>query len=412
MLADALIFLYSRTQLEDVLDKARTGPGARWFCEPFLTKGASLSHTASILSVLSVGAYVSFGLLRWGGTVPLGTLLALLGAPLLVGASLVNAIARLHTEETLVALARPLWFLTLPFRPLGALLSWGEARLLALFAGDEEEEDEEDREEIIAAVTDGEHEGVVEEDEREMIVNIFDLKNSDLSDIMTPRTDVCAISIGASVEDAVALALERGFSRIPVYEETRDNIRGIFHVKDALELWGRDSTAYPPLGDILRPPIFVPETKNVGELLRELQERKTHIAVVLDEYGGTAGVVTIEDVVEEIVGEILDEYDTEEDVLLREVGEGIYDVDARTHVHDMNEALGARLLPEDRDYETIGGFILDQLGHIPAPNENLVWSGVQFTIVSSDERKVGRVRVRLLPEQEAVEAELPRQAAG
>jgi CBS domain containing-hemolysin-like protein len=130
--------------------------------------------------------------------------------------------------------------------------------------------------------------------------------------------------------------------------------------------------------------------------LRELQQRKVHIAVVLDEYGGTAGLVTIEDVLEEIVGEIQDEYDPDAHVLLRELGEGTFDVDARLHVHDMNEALGERVLPETDDFETLAGFVLDQLGHVPERDESVEWEGHLFTILQSDERKIKRIRVERL----------------
>jgi CBS domain containing-hemolysin-like protein len=348
-------------------------------------------------------AYFVWGLEAWGRGpegLPLGTLLAVLGVPFFVLILPAYSLARLRTEEVLIRLVRPLWVLSLPLRPVGHLLATVEDRLERIFHETEEDEEEEDREEIIAAVADGEHEGVVEEGEREMIVNIFDLRNSDLSDIMTPRTDICAIHTDATVEEAVRVALEKGFSRLPVYAETRDNIKGIFHVKDALNRWqpGEDGG---DLAELLRPPIFVPETKKVGEFMRELQEKKMHMAVVLDEYGGTAGLATIEDVVEEIVGEIQDEHDPEEHVLVRPLEEDSFDVDARTHVHDMNEALGEKLLPEDGDFETIGGFILDHLGRIPAAKETFSWDGLAFTVVSSDERKIDRVRVeRLLEEEE------------
>jgi CBS domain containing-hemolysin-like protein len=392
MLADILVYLFSRTQLEEVLDEGDAGRITRWLCAPFLQKPRIISQACSLLRILAVSAYLVFGLTTWQDDLALSVLVAALLIPLLLAGLGVNALANLRTEETLVTLTRPLWVLTLPLRPVAHVMVSLEDRLGRALNG-RSEEDEEDRDDIIAAVTDGEHEGVVEEDEREMIVNIFDLKTADLSDIMTPRTEITALPITTTVQEAVLLASEKGYSRIPVYRDTRDNILGVFHVKDALNHWGLENGELPTLEEILRPAMFVPESKNVTELLKEMQAKKTHIAVVLDEYGGTAGLVTIEDIVEEIVGEIHDEYDPEEVILLRHAGNGVLEAHARTHIHRLNQALGGRILPEDGDYETLGGFLLHQMGHIPSVNEHLAWDGVRFTILSSDERRIGRVRV-------------------
>ncbi|MBN1256388.1 MAG: HlyC/CorC family transporter [Planctomycetes bacterium] len=402
ILADNIGSIFSRTQLEDVLDKNKAGATIRWFCKPFLLHGAALSCSCSLFSITVTGAYFAWGVIRLDGIWKISqlTLAVILLAAMLLLAVPLKMLAREKTEELLVLLSPLLWILTLPLRPVAALMIIIEDKIIGSFRHQDEAE-EEDRDEIIAAVTDGKHQGVVEEEEREMIVNIFDLKNSDLSDIMTPRTDICAVAIDTPLDEAIQLSNDKGFSRVPVFEETRDNIKGVFYVKDALNLWGKHPESQPKLSELMRPPYFVPETKNVADLMRELQEKKMHLAVVLDEYGGTAGLVSIEDVVEEIVGEIQDEYDPEEDVLLRKLAAGHFDADARTHVHDMNEALEYKVIPEDEDYETLGGFILDQLGHIPAPRESLVWESVRFSIRSSDERKIGRVRVEVIPHEEA-----------
>lgn len=401
MLADAAVFLLSRTQLEDVLDKGKAKASIRWFCGPFLRDGESLSICCALLSLISLMAYLLHGTVQWHlvSGYPLGYVIVALCAPLLLITLPLNSFARLRTEEAVVSMVRPLWFLTLPVRPIGTLVMRAERRLNEALST-EDEDDSEEREEIIAAVTDGEHEGVVAEQEREMIVNIFDLKETDVSDIMTPRTDLCSIAIEAAVSEAIDLARERGFSRIPVFEETRDDIKGIFFVKDALDHWQQPADSLPPLRELMRPPIFVPESKSVAELMRELQQKKMHMAIVLDEYGGTAGLVTIEDVVEEIVGEIQDEYDPEETVNLRALESGKFEVESRTHVHDMNEALGRRALPEDEDYETVGGFILNRLGHVPQAREVLTWEDLRFTILSADERRIGHVQIEVLPEEE------------
>ncbi|MFH0910313.1 MAG: hemolysin family protein [Planctomycetota bacterium] len=392
MLADAVVRLFSRTQLEDLLDEREARPWRRYFCAPFLIHGEALSLSCSILSVCATGAYFGWGLLHAASDGAGPWTAALLTVPLLLAAAAVNILARHRTEETLYFLAPLLWLITLPVRPAGALVIRLEERL-ARVLGRESENETEDREEILAAVTDGEHEGVVKENEREMIVNIFDLKDFDISDIMRPRTDICAVNVEEPLDAAVALALKRGYSRIPVFQETRDNIKGIFYIKDALRYWGGPREKMPSLREIMRPPFFVPETKSVGDLMRELQEKKMHLAIVLDEYGGTAGLVTIEDIIEEIVGEIQDEYDAEEGALLRTLGPGRLEADARVRVHDMNEALDDEILPETGDYETLGGFVLDRLGHVPQPGESLVWKAVRFTVLTANERKIGRVLV-------------------
>ncbi|MHC4884502.1 MAG: hemolysin family protein [Planctomycetota bacterium] len=399
MLSDAIVRTFSRSQLEEVLDDRDASAVRRWFCLPLLSHGEAASIACCLLNIATIGTFLIY---TWSHLYPDYSLVAsitILALPLLILALLANIGSRLHTEELLVSLAAPLWFFCLPLLPFGKLVVKMEEYFASLFQQEGEDESE-DREEIIAAVTDGEHEGVVEEDEREMIVNIFDLKRFDISDIMTPRTDLCSVSIETPLEEAMATAHESGYSRIPVYKETRDNIQGIFFVKDTLKLWSDTPKALPSLGEIMRPPFFVPESKNVGELMRELQEKKTHMAIVLDEYGGTAGLVTIEDVIEEIVGEIHDEYDVEEEVFFREVSPNVFDTEARTHVHDINEMLDEKIIPEAEDYETLAGFVLDQLGHVPEVGESLTFDCLKISILESDERKVEKVRVERLEERE------------
>ncbi len=411
MLGDAAVRMFSRTQMEEVLDKRKAGTWRRRLCYPFLHSQDALSLTCSLLAVMAVGLYYGWGLTRWEWQAGDAWLIAGLTLPLLGAAIVVNILARYRTEEVLHTLVPFLWLLTAPVRPLGLAIVRLEEWIHRAGGRDVEEEETEDREEILAAVTDGEHEGVVAEGEREMIVNIFDLKNFDIRDIMTPRTEICAIEAQESLQAAVALALREGYTRIPVFQDTRDNIKGIFHVKDALDYWRVPTETVPSLKSVMRQPLFVPETKSVADLMTEMQDKKAHIAVVLDEYGGTAGLVTMEDIVEEIVGEIQDEYDMEEGVRLRELGPGRFEMDARTHVHDVNEALGERVLPETEDYETLGGFVLDQLGHVPQPGETFAWEALRFTILAATERRIERIRVegpsteeQVAPEREDLRA--------
>ncbi len=301
-------------------------------------------------------------------------------------------------ERIILRLARAAWLLTAPLRPLAALILAVE-RLVARSLGHADKDEMEDLEEdVIAAVSDSERAGLVDEEQREMIERLVYFKDMDVADIFTPRTEMISIPADASLSEAIRIALEAGHSRLPVYRETRDNVIGIFYVRDALEYWDRQGEA-PPLEQILRKPLFVPETKNVAELLQEIQRTRMQIAVVLDEYGGTAGLVTIEDVLEEIVGEIQDEYDKHEEVFeLQRIDEHTLVADGHVHVSDVNEALGVDVIPEDDDFETLAGFVLDNLGHIPRPEEGFAFESLRVKILSADERRVGRVEIRLQAE--------------
>ncbi|MHC4870774.1 MAG: hemolysin family protein [Planctomycetota bacterium] len=397
--SDFILRIFSKTQLESLLDEKDAGFLTRFFCRPFVDDEDSASVSSSMLSAFMVGIYFCYGNLKLADSFSPMTASAVLLIPIVTAVAFMNILSRLHTESLLISLCRPVWFLSLPFRPFGKLLILIEKKIASVF-GDSEEDAEEDREEIIAAVADGEHDGVVEGTEREMIQNIFDLKNFDISDIMTPRTDICAIKISESFNDAIVLASQKGYSRIPVYDENRDDIKGIFYVKDALEYWDIEDKNNPQLKDLIRTPFFVPETKSVGELMQEFLQQKNHLAIVLDEYGGTAGLVTIEDVVEEIVGEIQDEYDSEQNELLETVSENVFIVDARLHVHDMNETLNDKVLPEADDYETVGGFVLDQLGHVPVVDEEFVHEEIKFTVMSADDRKIEKIRVEKIIQED------------
>ena len=248
--------------------------------------------------------------------------------------------------------------------------------------------------EIVSAADEGERKGAIQENQKDMIENVIKFKRADASQIMTPRTDIVSIDSSESVEAARQLIAESGYSRIPVTRGNLDTIAGILYAKDLLvpatPADGRDLTA----ADVMRKPLFVPETKRLDELLREFQVNKVHIAIVLDEYGGTAGLVTIEDVVEEIVGEIVDEYEHEPPKSIRRVGDLAFEVEARVHIDEVNDELQVDL-PEDDDYETIGGFVLSRLGYIPKVGESLDYDGLRITVLEAEERRITRLRIDL-----------------
>jgi len=313
-----------------------------------------------------------------------------------------------NPERFVATVWRIVWWITYPLRPL-AHLSLRLEEIAARAIGKPQEDAEDIGEEKIkAVVSDIALDGVVEEGQRAMIASVFELKDSDVADVFTPRTQMIAIESSASVKEAVGLAMKKGHTRLPVYEETRDQIIGIFHVHDALRFYGESDEKIPRLLDILRPPFFVPETKKINELLKEMQSGGMHMAIVLDEYGGTAGLVTLEDALEEIVGDIRDEYDVESEVEADPVQEkkegGEFTADGAAHVADINKALGIDVIPEDDDYETIAGFVLANLGHIPAIGESFEYVSknenykLSVTVTDADERRIKQAVIALVTE--------------
>jgi len=250
--------------------------------------------------------------------------------------------------------------------------------------------------EIRSVVSEGEKNGSIEEEEREMIASIFELRDVEVAAIMTPRTDMVCIEADASLDELRSLANRCGFSRIPVFEGTRDNIVGIVHVKDLLTIAENSGLR---ARDVAQKPYFIPETKKVHELLHELRRQKVHMAIALDEYGGTAGLVTLEDIVEEIVGEIEDEYDTAAAEPIVKLDEHSAECDARVPIGDLNDALHIAL-PEDESYETVAGFLADLLGRIPKRGETCKWKNVQFTVLDATPRSIRRLKVNVLPEEQ------------
>jgi len=247
--------------------------------------------------------------------------------------------------------------------------------------------------EILQAAEDGAAEGAVDAEEVEMIESVMEFGETHAGEIMTPRTDLFAVPADTPWPEACDQIVRAGHTRVPVYEGDLDHIIGVLYAKDLLHLVAADRQK--PLREIMRQPYFVPETKPLDDLLREFKRRKVHIAVVLDEYGGTAGVATIEDLLEEIVGDIADEYDRDEPEELKRIDEKTVEVDARMRVDDLNDELELDL-PEDADYDTVAGFVFSVLGYIPKVNEKLESHRARFTVLAADERKISSLRVERL----------------
>lgn len=250
-------------------------------------------------------------------------------------------------------------------------------------------------EEIHELMDAGEEEGIINEEENAMIRSIFALGDTVVREVMVPRTDMACIPIDAPVRDALDTIIACGHSRIPVYEGTMDNIVGLLYAKDLLKHWGRDESGIH-LRSIMRPPMYIPESKNLEEMLQEFRKKRIHLAIVVDEYGGTSGLLTIEDLLEEIVGDIQDEYDTEEERLIVE-SDGSVLVDARLPIEELEEHFGIRI--EKDKFDTVGGLAFHLTGCIPQRGDVAVSDHLRITVLDADERRVIRLKVeRLQPE--------------
>lgn len=241
----------------------------------------------------------------------------------------------------------------------------------------------------------GEEEGVIEEDEKEMIHSIFEFGDTIVKEVMVPRMDMACVEDTATAKDVLAIITEEGFSRIPVFEESVDNIIGIVYAKDLLKLNKTKEKLNVSVKKLMHTVYYIPETKKVNELLRELQKKRQHMTIVLDEYGGTAGLVTIEDLLEEIVGEIFDEYDLEE-VLIERIDGNNVRVDARADLDEINEFLEINL-PEEYEYETIGGFVYNLAGKVPVAGEKVEYENLVFTVETLAGRRISKILITKKP---------------
>ncbi len=283
---------------------------------------------------------------------------------------------------------------------------WPAIRLMCLFdlpvrrlsgVGDASEENGDTaKQEILSAATEGRAEGEVDAEELEMIESVIEFADTHAGEIMTPRTDIFALAGDSDFSEVVEQIVEAGHTRVPLYQDDIDNIIGILYAKDLLKhAMGGEPTS---LTAIMRKPYFVPESKALDDLLSEFKSLKLHMAIVLDEYGGTAGLVTIEDVIEEIVGEITDEYDQAGTEPIQKIDAMTVEAEGRTYIDDLNDALDLEI-PEDKDYDTVAGLVFTELGHVPTIGEVVEAYGARLTVLDADERKINRLRVERLPEE-------------
>lgn len=239
----------------------------------------------------------------------------------------------------------------------------------------------------------GDSHEILEEDEREMISRILNFPDKVAREIMVARTDMACLDISTPEGEVLKTTIECRHTRIPIYEETIDNMIGVLHVKDMLECWAAGEPIDLRQLIVDRAPFFTPESKKISELFRELRQHKQHLAIVVDEYGGTAGIVTLENIIEEIVGEIHDEDEVGEEDAYIQLNANTYSVDARLNLVELNEKLSTELEAENVD--TIGGFVVDHLGRVPEQNTVFVYRGIRFTIIDADERRIHRIQIQM-----------------
>jgi putative hemolysin len=327
-----------------------------------------------------------------GGVAPWAEFLLL--AAVVVGATvgIPSAVAEPHAESIVLA--------TLPVvRPLSVALSplYGLWQLLRKYGGrlagaaSEETPASTTAEEIISAALEGEKAGTLRQEQKEMIEGVIEFHNAPVREVMTPRTDVVFMHAETALTDAQAIAAEAGFSRYPVFDRSRDEVVGVLHIRDLVAAICSPSSQ-PSVRDLMRAPYFTPETTTVGALFRHMRRDKVHLAVVLDEFGGTAGLVTLRDVLEEILGEIEDEFDQDEADAVVRVGPGQTELSGRVRIEDLNEEFGTNL-PQDLDLETVGGLIFHLLGHVPRRGDTVTCGAVRLTVLRTSERRATWVRL-------------------
>ena len=317
---------------------------------------------------------------------------------IVVGELAPKTLALSFTERFALAVARPIGFMERVLSPFVWLVSLVSGLLVRALGGKERPQAGYlSTEELKLLVETGSEQGGIEEDEKEMIHGVIELGERRVHEVMVPRIGIRAVDVNDPMDEVLDLIVRAGHSRLPVYEESLDNIVGILYAKDLLPYLKRNGQRAPEIDirKLARPPVYVPETKAVDELLHEMQVTKRHIAIVVDEYGGTAGLITLEDVVEEIVGEIQDEYDREESLVepLANDGEISFRLDGRVSMDDLRDLFGLSDEEEEDEeaYDTVGGFIVHRVGRIPLPGATVKFRDVTLTVDAAEPRRVAKV---------------------
>jgi magnesium and cobalt exporter, CNNM family len=416
--AEIALVSVRRSRIEQLVDEGR--PGARrvrrLLDEPgkflavsqlgltvigfFASAYAAVSLTEQLTGLLA-GAGVERGTAEGASLIIVTVLLALFT---IVFAELVpKTLALANSERFAFTLSLPVEFLARALSPVIATLTGITNAITGLLGAQVSTEAQITAEELRLIVERGGEQGVLEAEEEQMINAVIELGTRRVHEVMVPRIAMVTLSAEATIGQAIDSIVEEGHSRIPVYENTVDEIVGIVYAKDLLPFLKAGAPETPDLRALLRTPVFVPESMTVDDLLHELQRRKVHLAIVLDEYGGTAGLVTIEDLLEEIVGEIQDEYDEEEPMIVK-LSDDEARVDGRASVDDLAEIFETHVPLEDEDeYDTVGGLIYHRIGGVPKPGDQVAVDGLTLTVETTDGRRVSKVLVVRSHEESDVE---------
>jgi putative hemolysin len=392
-----------RLSLRLTAERGRAGGLGRYLDDPVLLFVPVRILMGLVVTVATVLIASLLGVDRWRG---LGAVVLTMAAFVTVFEHLIPLLIVRRNPEAVLNLLLPSFDpLARILRPLtralvGLIATLRRDRAVATMSEAEAAAADEDTGEAAHTFLEaGEHEGLIEREERALLQSIVDFGDTLVREVMTPRPDIVAIRSDATVADLRALLAEQEYSRIPVFEGSLDHITGFVYVKD---LVGRQVPDQQPIGQLVRPAFFVPETKRVAELLKDFQRQQSQMAMVVDEYGGTAGLVTLEDLIEEIVGEIRDEYDVELDPIVEEP-DGTLVVSGKVDIHEIIDKLDVSI--ENEGFETVGGFLLSHVGRVPAPGESFEISGLHVEVLEAERRRVTRVRIRKLQEQAAAHTE-------
>ena len=354
-------------------------------------------NTIVNVSIASLAAYITAGFAddyTWSkSTLILMEVLVVSVVVLIFGEILPKMIAIKYSKEYALKMYTPLKIMMFILSPIAQGFNAITNLVIKIIPFRKEKIfDSEEELKILAEL--GEEEGTLQEEESDMIQSIFDFKEKTVGEIITPRVDIVSLKSDESIDKAMDIIGERQFSKIPIYIDTIDNIKGILYAKDIIPyLMG--SRPNVNLQTLARQPFFVPETKPIDDLMEEFKLRKTSIAIVVDEWGGTEGLVTLEDVVEEVMGEIRDPYDQEESNVLKQL-DGSFIVDGSITIYDLEEETDIEF-PEDRDYDTLGGFILDILTDIPQTGEQVEFNNMIFTVQTVENNRIGKIKIQINP---------------
>ncbi|MBR5771641.1 MAG: HlyC/CorC family transporter [Clostridia bacterium] len=369
----------------------------------FLTSASASASFAGIITKAVVGRWpgLSAGLISAVSVVVITIITSYFS--LVLGELAPKKIAMQAPEKVSYKVVGILLFFSKLVKPFVKFLALSTNGVVRLFGFDPNADEENVTEEEIRLMVDaGEEKGVIENTQAEMIDNIFEFDDLDAGDIMTHRTDMVAIEATRALDEVADLCVENGYSRLPVYKDDQDNIIGVIYAKDLLKYVGRNIPSKLTIEKIMRKPLYVAETQACSDIFKAMNESRTQFAVVVDEYGGTAGIVTLEDVIESIVGNIRDEYDDDEEEEIVQINETTFTIDGTTNIDEVNSRAGVKL-PEG-DYDTLAGFIIDRLGYLPDENTELPltieYENIRFTVLSMDERRLEEIKVEILPPED------------